>query len=50
MTNDELAGRVGLLDSFEPESKDDFDKFGNLIRDKVTKYDVSDLSAGVVYV
>jgi len=39
-----------LLDSFEPESKDDFDKFGNLIRDKVTKYDVSDLSADVVYV
>ena len=50
VTNDELAGRVGLLDSFEPESKDDFDKFGNLIRDKVTKYDVSDLSADVVYV
>ncbi|KAI0237355.1 Eukaryotic translation initiation factor 3 subunit J-A [Lamellibrachia satsuma] len=41
VTNDELAGRVGQLDTFEPDTKEDFDKFGTLLRDKVTKYDTS---------
>ena len=47
VTNDELAGRIGQLDSFEPDTKEDFDKFGTLLRDKVTKYDVSNLAVGI---
>ena len=44
--NDDLAGRMGQLESFEPDTKEDFDKFGNLLRDKITKYDVSYLFVG----
>ena len=42
--NDDLAERMGQLELFEPDTKEDFDKFGNLLRDKITKYDVSYLS------
>ena len=46
LENDDLAERMGQLELFEPDTKEDFDKFGNLLRDKITKYDVSCLFVG----
>ena len=35
-----IVGGEGQIDSFEPATKEDFDKFHELLRDKVTKYEV----------
>lgn len=41
VSNDQLAGRAVNIDTCEPKSKEDFDRFEELLREKITKYEVS---------
>lgn len=41
VSNDQLAGRAINIDTCEPKSKEDFDRFEELLQEKITKYEVS---------
>ena len=38
-SNKELAGKV--IDTMEPSSREDFEKFGEALKEKITKYEAS---------
>ena len=41
ISNDQLAGRATSVDACDPKSKEDFDRFAELLQEKITKYEVS---------
>lgn len=40
ISNDQIAGRATSIDSCEPKSKEEFDRFGELLQEKITKFEV----------
>lgn len=41
ISNDQIAGRATSIDSCEPKSKEEFDRFGELLQEKITKFEVT---------